>query len=551
MTLTANGSINNGVALFNGTNPSITSSASLTFSNNVLTAGGVTVASISVNNSLYVTSGSFALGGLRINSGANDFGFPANRGTNGQFLQTNGAGTTSWQTLSATGLGAVIGGGTPSAGIKNMVFIEANAPTTISSTAVVTFNTANNILTTGGVTAASITMTGASTFTSGTGIGQFLGALYVTSNTFALGGLRVNAIANDFEFPANRGTNGQFLQTNGAGTTSWQAITPSNIGALTYGGTATTSDKLVYETGASTLSSNANLTWNSINNILSASNVVVSGNMSATNATLGPVGNSYIMPNSRGVAGQFLQTDGTANANWVSLSPSSVNSAFFTTAPTGSRQIVFEAGGAGTASLSSSASLTWNNTNNILTTPNAVITGTLAATAATIPALNDGVTIANGLTVTAGGATINGNSLVNGTLGGITGLTVSSGGVAVNAGGLTVSAGSTNISGGLNTNNISVGTGGATVGGIYRNTNLAFAFPADISGWAQSLQTATLTNAAVGGTVSVSPVNALPAGIVVSFARVSAANTIQIGLQSTTSGSVAVGTINFSVTVIQ
>jgi hypothetical protein len=238
---------------------------------------------------------------------------------------------------------------------------------------------------------------------------------------------------------------------------------------------------------------------------------------------------------------------------------------------------VFEAGGTGTASLSSSASLTWNNTDNVLTAPNVVVNGTLAATSATIqnatvsgniaaisatiqnatvsgniaatsatiPTMNGTVTIGNGLTVSAGGASISGSTIINGSLGGITGLTVASGGAQITAGGLTV------VSGTASTPNLAVGSGGQTIGGIYRSTSLAFAFPADIVGWAQSLQIATLTNAAVGGTVSVSPLNPLPAGIVVSFARVSAANTIQIGLQSTTSGSVAVGTINFTVTVIQ
>ena len=482
-----------------------------TFANGINGVNG----NLSVLSRLYVTSNTYALGGLSVNSGANQYTLVGSRGSSGQYLQTNGAGTTSWQSLTPAGIGALTYGGTPTT--TDQLIFETGAAT-LSSSANLTWNSINNIL-----SATHVVVSGNMSATNAT----------------------IGPAVSNYTLPTVRGSSGQYLQTNGAGTTSWQSLTPAGIGALTYGGTPTTTDQLIFETGAATLSSSANLTWNSSANILSATHVLVSGNMSATNATIGPAVSNYTLPTVRGSSGQYLQTNGAGTTSWQSFTPGASSSAFFGAVPAGSRQIVFEAGGTGTASLSSSANLTWNNTNNVLTTPNVVVTNTLAATAATIPTMNGTVTIGNGLTVSAGGASISGSTIIDGSLGGITGLTVASGGAQITAGGLTVVAGTTS------TPNLAVGAGGPTISGIYRSTSLAFAFPANIAGWAQSLRTATLTNAALSGTVFVSPVNALPPGIVVAFARVSAINTIQIGLQSTTSGSVAVGTINFTVTVIQ
>jgi hypothetical protein len=63
--------------------------------------------------------------------------------------------------------------------------------------------------------------------------------------------------------------------------------------------------------------------------------------------------------------------------------------------------------------------------------------------------------------------------------------------------------------------------------------------------------TATVTGAAVNGTVIVSPRSALPAGIGIAWARVSGANTITIAFTNTDTSSKSLGTVTFDVTVIQ
>lgn len=63
----------------------------------------------------------------------------------------------------------------------------------------------------------------------------------------------------------------------------------------------------------------------------------------------------------------------------------------------------------------------------------------------------NGASVANGLSVSSGGATITGNSVINGTLSGLTGLTVNSGGLLVSAGGADIT-GNTSIDGVLNLN---------------------------------------------------------------------------------------------------
>lgn len=61
----------------------------------------------------------------------------------------------------------------------------------------------------------------------------------------------------------------------------------------------------------------------------------------------------------------------------------------------------------------------------------------------------------------------------------------------------------------------------------------------------------TVTNASTSWVVSVSPSGLLTSGLVIAYARVSAANTVTIAYRNTTSGSISSATLNHYITVIQ
>lgn len=146
--------------------------------NNGLTGGPITtMGTIGLANPC-TTPGNFTVNGVLAISGA--FSFPTAPGTSGYVLTSDGIGGSSWM---AGGGG---GSGVPS--------ISTNA---------------NQILVNGGtgpVTTAA-TLTFSNTL-------QVPGTLRILNN---------NLGANDYIFPTNRGTGGYFLQTDGAGNTTWAA----------------------------------------------------------------------------------------------------------------------------------------------------------------------------------------------------------------------------------------------------------------------------------------------------------------------------------------
>lgn len=98
---------------------------------------------------------------------------------------------------------------------------------------------------------------------------------------------------------------------------------------------------------------------------------------------------------------------------------------------------------------------------------------------------------------------------------------------------------------------VKLGTNGTVFNDIVRGTGT---MGAAVSVPANSTATTTfnITNAVVGGTVSVSPSANLPTGVAISFVRVSAANTVTIGFINTTGGSINVPTsTTFAISIIQ
>ncbi len=63
--------------------------------------------------------------------------------------------------------------------------------------------------------------------------------------------------------------------------------------------------------------------------------------------------------------------------------------------------------------------------------------------------------------------------------------------------------------------------------------------------------TVPVTNATVGSVVMLSPQTALPAGIVIAWARVSFANTVEVRFENNSSGNVNPPATNFQIRIVQ
>ena len=97
--------------------------------------------------------------------------------------------------------------------------------------------------------------------------------------------------------------------------------------------------------------------------------------------------------------------------------------------------------------------------------------------------------------------------------------------------------------------NAKIGANGTTITNIIKQTvslNLA-----NIAAGASLAQTFTVTNAAVGSSVYVSPSTDLTDGLVICYARVSALNTVTVKFKNTTVSAIDMGLINWYFTVIE
>jgi hypothetical protein len=95
-----------------------------------------------------------------------------------------------------------------------------------------------------------------------------------------------------------------------------------------------------------------------------------------------------------------------------------------------------------------------------------------------------------------------------------------------------------------------LGNNGTPVNSIIR-ASITRAFVTGISAGTAKVETFSITNAAVGATVSVSPRGALPDGLIISYARVSVAGTVEIKLFNASSGTISPPLTTFDFTVVQ
>ncbi len=195
---------------------------------------------------------------------------PTSAGTSGQFLQTNGAGVTTW---AAAGTGTVTSVGL--SGFTTGIFSTTGSPVTSSGTLAVTiagtsggipyFSATNTLSSTaaltnhglllGGGAGAAVTALGVGTtgtvltgvsganpaFTATPTFGSVgtLGTLSLAGNTSGAVTIEPAAAAGTWAMtlPTSGGTSGQFLQTNGSGVTSWATAITSSLAfsAITAG----------------------------------------------------------------------------------------------------------------------------------------------------------------------------------------------------------------------------------------------------------------------------------------------------------------------------
>jgi hypothetical protein len=188
-------------------------------------------------------------------------------GTPGYFLQTDGAGSLSWAQANA-------GGGTP--GGTNTQVQYNNAGNFGGSTGF-TFNSTTAML-----TAPNLTVTGSTTTNGSANVTGNVrtGNLTVTQKT------NLGAVAN---ITITGGTNGQYLQTNGAGLLTWANATGGNGSP---GGT----DTQLQFNNAGTFGGIPTVSWDgSLLTLGNLSNISISG----------------------GQPGYALSTDGTGNLSWI------------------------------------------------------------------------------------------------------------------------------------------------------------------------------------------------------------------------------------------
>jgi hypothetical protein len=192
---------------------------------------------------------------------------PADSGTDGYFLKTDGNGVTSW--VAGSGSGTVTSfAATDGNGFD---FSVANASTTPTLTATTTVtNTRVMYSNSGAITgAAGMTFDGTAGLTLGAA-GSSLGLLKLTGNTSGTVTINTAAAAGTWtlQLPANDGDADQFLQTNGSGVTSWVAgptsVTGTGNQVLVNGTSGSAQTGAITLTLPQSINTTANVTFNDI-----------------------------------------------------------------------------------------------------------------------------------------------------------------------------------------------------------------------------------------------------------------------------------------------
>lgn len=278
-----------------------------TFTTDVTTTGGF----VRSNSGFTQTITSAALSANRVLS------FPDSNGTNGYFLKTDGSGNLSW--ASSTYSIGTIDSQTKSANgavISSLSLVMQTADATYP----------------GLISTGTQTIAGAKTFSSSvTTDGSFVrsnGGFTLTITSAALTGNRV------ISFPDSDGASGYFLKTDGAGNLSWDSVSGSGVttvgtidsqaksangavisGSSIYLQTADATNPGLVSTGTQSI---AGAKTFSSSVTTSGSFVLSNGGFTQTISTAALTASRILnFPDSDGVGGYVLSTDGSGNLSWV------------------------------------------------------------------------------------------------------------------------------------------------------------------------------------------------------------------------------------------
>jgi len=201
---------------------------------------GVNAGSLVIGNS--------AAGSVTLQTGAGatnwTLSFPPNAGANNQVLTTSGTGVTSWTTIPTTNITVNT---TPITGGANGHMVYDNGGTVGETTSIIT--------------------DGAGSLVIGSTLGGTPGNLGLVNNTGKITVLTASPATPStytLTLPADGGTNGQFLTTDGTGVTSWMTVNEGIVvGTTTI--TSGTAGSIPFNNGTVYSENNANLFWDNTN----------------------------------------------------------------------------------------------------------------------------------------------------------------------------------------------------------------------------------------------------------------------------------------------
>ena len=96
---------------------------------------------------------------------------------------------------------------------------------------------------------------------------------------------KVGVGTDAFELPANDGTSGQYLQTNGSGTLSWQTVTDTNTQITQSSVSATTSGSEVIIDSIPSDAKRIMITWQGLNDTSNQSHIIRIGDSGGIEST--------------------------------------------------------------------------------------------------------------------------------------------------------------------------------------------------------------------------------------------------------------------------
>jgi hypothetical protein len=286
------------------------------------------------------------------------------------------------------------------------------------------------------------------------------------ANSTAIGFDFTSGAGDAWTVPIDKGTDGQFLKSNGDGTTEWDAATatiaigspitsgtPDRVLYIDASGDLAQSDEFLFEDTIATLTLGSDSGNNGICKFVASDGGTVSITVAPTDT---PTSWTMTLPVNTGTAGYYLQdTDGAGTTSWEPIPPPVITIGSTTVSGGANTRILYNNSGlVGEYTISGSGNVAMT-TSPVFTTPNiGSATGSVSGNAGTATTLQTGRTIGTATgDVTSAGSSFNGSAnntnaytlaTVNSNVGSF-GSATQVGGFTVNAKGLITAASNTTI----------------------------------------------------------------------------------------------------------